>query len=208
MPRLSSSSLQRWTLLPLSIIFAAGLLFFGGHIAAAQTTRDGFLWGLATGGVVNGYFLARHAILNPKLGLEIRRVRVGLSVGIAVALVAGTVYLAGFSFSYPAAPVVFGFALAALVGGWLFLPLLIRPGLTAHLRTGPVRALATVLSVIAAVAFGLHTAQILSLLLPLAGRVLVGLFLAALLSAVWLVPAYVWGVWRRQSSVDSEAESG
>jgi hypothetical protein len=209
MPKLSSSSLRKWTLLPLSLIFAAGLLDFGGNIAAAQTTRDGFLWGLATGGIVNGYFMARYAILNPKLGLGMRKVRIGLAVGTAAALVAGTVWLAFFAgYDYPAAPVTFGFALAALVGGWLLLPLLIRPGLAGRLATRPVRVLATVLSVMMAVAFGMFAAHMWDWIVLLAGRVLVGLLLAALLSAVWLVPAYVWGVWRRQSPVDSEAESG
>jgi hypothetical protein len=204
MPRLRNPPLRAWTILPLTIIFGAAAFRLSWNILFATATSSQVLWGVVTGATVTGYFFVLRFLSRPipTKKLTSRRARVGATAFVASGVGIATAYLIQ-KIPYSIAPVskvVLSLSFAVVIGGYLFLVLLIKPRLLGRMKTRPARIGVTVIVTLALTTLTIHTIRFLPS--PEAAhpfsQVMAILLLAALIAVYPLILKYIWRVWRRE----------
>jgi hypothetical protein len=204
MQRLRNLPLRVWTILPLTIIFGAAAFRLSWNILFSVTTASQVLWGIVTGVTVTGYFFILRFLSRPvpTEKLTSPRARAGAIAFISSGLGIATAYLIQ-KIPYSIAPVskvVVGLSFAVVVGGYLFLVLLIKPKLINKLKTRPARIGVTVVVTLALTTLTIHTIRFLpspDAAHPFSQAMAI-LLLAALIAVYPLILKYIWRVWRKE----------
>ena len=205
MQGLTNLPLRVWAILPLTIIFGAVAFRLSWNVLFSTASSSNVLWWLAIGATAVGYFFSLRLLSRPVPAekLKGRGMRIGTIACIGSGLGIATAYLiqkTPHSIA-PISKVILGLSLAVVIAGYLFLILLIRPGLFEKLKTRPVRIGVSAVVTTALVTLSIHTARFLPS--PEAAhpfsQTMAILLLAALIATYPLILRYIWHVWRREA---------
>ncbi len=204
MQRLRNLPLRAWTILPLTIIFGAAAFRLSWNILFATATASQVLWGIVTGVTVMGYFFILRFLSRPvpTEKLTSQKSRAGAIAFVASGVAIATAYLiqkTPLSIA-PISKVVLGLSFAVVVGGYLFLVLLIKPRLISKLKTRLVRMGVTVVVTLALTTLTIHTIRFLpspDAAHPFSQAMAI-LLLAALIAVYPLILKYIWRVWQAE----------
>jgi hypothetical protein len=204
MQRLRNLPLRVWTILPLTIIFAAAAFRLSWNIIFATATESQALWGIVTGATMAGYFIILRFLSRPVLTEKLTspRARAGTIAFVASGVAIATAYLiqkTPLSIA-PVSKVVLSLSFAVVTGGYVFLVLLIKPRLLSRLKTRLVRIGVSLVVSLALTTLTIHTIRFLPS--PEAAhpfsQVMAILLLAALIAVYPLILKYIWRVWRAE----------